>query len=95
MTTDLPEALVNYLVKRDTDRAAATAAVLDKLTPWERHLVHDAAVMGYVQGLMRDREDGVPKDSQVMALVVQECMAMPDLYPAIDAVAQRPSPAPA
>ncbi|WP_042174679.1 hypothetical protein [Streptomyces sp. NBRC 110035] len=44
-----------------------------------------AAVMGYVQGLMRDRSEGVPKDSQTMALVIDACFAFPDLYPTVNA----------
>lgn len=85
MTNALPESLVNYLSARDAERADRVAAFLASLTDRERGLFHDAAVMGYVQGLMRDREEGCPKDSQVMALVVDACFAFPDLYPTVNA----------
>jgi hypothetical protein len=84
----LPDQLVAYLAERDAQRANAVDAFLTRLTPRERALFHDAAVMGYVQGLMRDREEGCPKDSQVMALVADACFAFPDLYPAVNAVAR-------
>lgn len=80
----LPDFLTGYLEKRAADRASAVTTFLASLTPWERALFHDAAVMGYVQGLMRDRAEGCPKDSQVMALVVDACLAFPDAYPAVN-----------
>ena len=81
--------MVNYLAERDAQRARAVEAFLASLTDRERGLFHDAAVMGYVQGLMRDRAEGCPKDSRVMALVAAECLALPDLYPTVTAVAQQ------
>lgn len=94
MSAQLPEFLVTYLADRDAQRAKAVDDFLAKLTPRERHLVHDAAVMGYVQGLMRDREEGVPKDSQTIALVVDACFAFPDQYPGINAIARAKTPEP-
>jgi len=88
MSHGLPEYLVNYLAERDAQRAAEVDAFLGKLTARERGLFHDAAVMGYVQGLMRDRSEGCPKDSRVMAVVAEACLALPDLYPTVDAIAQ-------
>lgn len=88
MSHGLPDFMVNYLAERDAQRANAVNAFLAKLTPRERALFHDAAVMGYVQGLMRDRDEGCPKDSAVMALVADACFAFPDLYPAVNAIAQ-------
>ena len=83
--TDLPPALIDYFARRERQRTAAVDAFLAGLTDRERGLLHDAAVMGYVQGLMRDRAEGCPKDSVVMALVVDACLANPDLYPAVNA----------
>jgi hypothetical protein len=77
--------MLAYFAEREQQRAAAVDTFLASLTDYERGLVHDAAVMGYVQGLMRDRSEGVPKDSQVMALVVDACLAMPDKYPTVSA----------
>jgi hypothetical protein len=82
--------LITYLAARDAERANAVDAFLTSLTDRERGLFHDAAVMGYVQGLMREREEGCPKDSAVMALVVDACFAFPDLYPTVGAGPVRP-----
>lgn len=82
--TELPEALVDYLTTREAQRADKVQAFLDSLTHRERALIHDAAVMGYVQGLMRDRSEGVPKDSQVMHLVIDACFDFPDLYTGVN-----------
>jgi len=94
MSETLPESLISYLAARDAQRANRVADFLASLTDRERGLVHDAAVMGYVQGLMRDREEGCPKDSQVMSLVVDACFAFPDLYPTVSAGPVRPGEEP-
>lgn len=83
MTADIPEQLATYFQQRAAARASAVNEVLDGLTERERGLVHDAAVMGYVQGLMRPREEGCPKDSQVVAGVIHACLSHPDLYPTL------------
>ena len=80
----LPEWLVEHMVERATARHQRAADVYGALTERERALFKDAAVMGFVQGLMRTREEGCPKDSQIVALVVEECLALPDKYPAIN-----------
>ncbi|MCA1222443.1 hypothetical protein [Streptomyces sp. 8L] len=80
-----PEALTAYFINRDDQRAADVASVLDSLTARERGVLHDAAVMGYVQGLQRERSEGVPKDSQIMALVIDACLTFHDLYPTVNA----------
>ncbi len=90
MSETLPDPLVAYLAARDAEHANAVNAFLASLTDRERGLFHDAAVMGYVQGLMRDRADGCPKDSAVMALVADACFAFPDLYPTVSAGSVRP-----
>jgi hypothetical protein len=87
--TDLPAALVTYLVNRDTARANAVRAFLDDLTDRERGLIRDTAVMGYVRGRMHPADEPHPKDShvvaEVLAEVVDACLAMPDLYPGVNA----------
>jgi len=82
---EIPEPLLAYFATREKQRAAEVDAFLNALSDYERGLFHDAAVMGYVQGLMRDRSEGAPKDSQTMALVIDACLAMPDLYPTVSA----------
>jgi hypothetical protein len=81
----LPESLVAYLLERDNQRADAVTAFLASLTDRERALVKDVAVMGYVQGLMRPLEGGGPRDGQILTLVVDACLALPDQYPAVNA----------
>ena len=83
-----PAELVSYLAQRDGDRADAVTAVLDALTDRERALVRNAAVMGYVRGRMHPNGEAHPKDSVVLAEVIDACLAHPDLYPAINAVAE-------
>jgi hypothetical protein len=92
VTNALPDFLVTYHNNREQQRAKAVDDFLAKLTPRERALFHDAAVMGYIQGLMRDRAEGAPKDSQTIALVVDACFAFPDLYPAVNTIARSKAP---
>jgi hypothetical protein len=84
-TPPIPDFLTGYLQQRDAARAEDAAAFFATLTDRERALVKDAAVMGYVQGTRHPKGEKHPKDSWVTALVVQECLSMPDLYPAINA----------
>ncbi|QQN79775.1 hypothetical protein [Streptomyces sp. XC 2026] len=88
MTAQIPEWLAADIATREAARHDRAAAAFAEATDRERALIHDAAVMGYVQGLIRSREEGAPKDSQVIALVIQECLAFPDLYPAVAALAE-------
>ncbi|GAA0637505.1 hypothetical protein GCM10009535_12380 [Streptomyces thermocarboxydovorans] len=83
----LPDYLVAYLAQRDAQRANAVADVLGALTDRERALIKDAAVMGYVRGRMHPDSEAHPKDSAVLAEVIDACLAHPDLYPAVAAVA--------
>lgn len=85
-TPSIPEALVQYMAERDAQRADAVRAFLDSLTDRERALIRDFAVMGYVQGRMHPQGEKHPKDSHVLALVVDACMAHRDLYPAVNAM---------
>lgn len=79
----LPEWLVNYVAQRDQERADAVNVVLSRLTERERHLVKEAAVMGYAQGRRHPQGADHPKDSAVTALVIQECLSFSDMYPVI------------
>ena len=83
MTNTLPDALVAYLEQRDAQRAADIRSKLDALTDRERALTKEAAVMGYVQGRRHLDGEDHPKDSHVLALVIDACTAFPDLYPAV------------
>lgn len=81
--TDTPDFLIGYLEQRRAQRANTVEAVLASLTPWEQLLVHDAAVMGYVQGMRHPTGEPIGKDRQTIAHVIDACLAFPDLYPAI------------
>lgn len=83
---ELPAALITYLAHREQQRAEAVDATLASLTERERRLIREAAVMGYVRGRMHPEGQDQPKDSTVLAEVVDACLAMPDLYPVISGV---------
>lgn len=83
MSGEIPGFLLDYLAGRDAARAQGAADQFATLTDRERGLVHDAAVMGYVQGMRHPQGERIPKDHQVVALVVQECLAFAELYPTL------------
>ena len=85
MTTDLPEPLLAYFAQREQQRANAVNVFLDSLTDYERGLIHDAAVMGYVRGTLHPRGEGIPRDKAIVADVVSACFAHSDLYPYVNA----------
>lgn len=83
---DLPPALLDYLALREQQRTEAVDTTLAALTERERRLMREAAVMGYVQGRRHPQDEAHPKDAAVLALVVDACLAHPDLYPVISGV---------
>lgn len=87
MSTPLPPALLAYLARRDADRATVVRDFLASLTDRERALMRDAAVMGYVQGRRHLEGEPHPKDSAVLAMVVDACLHFTDLYPGVAYVA--------
>lgn len=82
---DLPEPLLAYFAQREAARADAVTTFLASLTDRERALIKDVGVMGYVRGRMHPQSEKHPKDSAVLAEVVDACLALPDLYPAVNA----------
>lgn len=82
--TELPDPLTDYLAQRDADRATAVTDKLASLTDWERSLVKDAAVMGYVQGMRHPQGEEYPGDVNVVPTVIDACLSFPNLYPAIN-----------
>ncbi|MEU8723550.1 hypothetical protein [Streptomyces antimycoticus] len=80
----LPPSLITYLAQRDAQHADAVRTALASLTDRERALIKDAAVMGYVRGTMHPKDERIPKDGQILAEVIDACLAFPDLYPAIN-----------
>lgn len=75
MTAALPPELVTYLVTRAQQREQAIDNRLAELTPRERSLVRDAAVMGYVQGRMDERAKAeTPKDTAILRMVIDAAL---------------------
>lgn len=84
-TVEFPEQLIAYFAARERFRAQQVDAALARRTPDELKLMQEAAVMGYVQGMMAGRDVQIPKNLALLRMVVGACLAMPDLYPAISA----------
>lgn len=86
---DLADRLHDYFAERMRQRRAAINRALATLRPYERRLVKEAAVMGYVRGAMAGRNranrgeprDGdIPTDGDILADVIDACIGM-DGYP--------------
>lgn len=85
-TPAIPDALLSYLAAREQRRWENVDRAIGRLTPREQRLVREAAVMGYVQGTRSvpgGHNGKIPPDLQIVGLVVDGCLAMPDLYPLI------------
>lgn len=84
MTTSIPDSLVQYIADRDRQRADAVRQRLDELSPRERKLIREAAVMGYVQGIRAvpgGWQQTIPGDANIVHTVVAACQSFNDLYP--------------
>ncbi|WP_143589846.1 hypothetical protein [Streptomyces africanus] len=92
MSNTLPEWLVDYVLKRDQQRADEVNAVLAAMSERERRLVREASVMGYVHGRQHPKGADHPKDSTVVANVIGACLANADLYPVTNAIAEAGPP---
>lgn len=79
----VPEWLAEYYVRREAERRDDITAVLAGLTDRERGLLHDAAVMGFVQGSRWSGDGDIPMDSEIIAGVVDACLHFRDIYPTI------------
>jgi hypothetical protein len=65
-------------------RMQRVEVVLLAMTPRERRLVHEVAVMANVQGMMAVGQGvSVPPDSLVLANVLMACLGFEDLYPTV------------
>lgn len=82
--------LDEYFAKRQADREARVRAFLDSLTPRERALFQDAAVMGYVQGTRHPHSQDTPLNQAIVDGVVNACFVFPDLYPAVATIERCP-----
>jgi hypothetical protein len=96
-TADL---IAQILVSGDQRRAARANTAFALLRPYERRIVREAAVMGYVlgrqDGMVKGRAGGslafddgsdFPKDFDIVRRVLQHCDTTDDLYPYLGAAA--------
>ena len=79
----LPEAVVQMVLAGDERRDSEATTMWTHLTDRERALVREAAVMGYVNGVMAERgnRESIPKDMQILKEVLLACRSMRDQYP--------------
>lgn len=84
-TPDISPELMAYFAGRQRQRAQAVADVLNRLTERELLLVKEAAVMGFVQGVMHQRDTGdkIPGDRAILMSVVEDVLAFPENYPTL------------
>lgn len=86
---DITARLVKYLEHRDQARLAEVNRTLTTMTERERHLVKEAAVMGYIRGKMSGDQWGTPPpDSEILFEVIDACLRMEDLYPVMYATSR-------
>jgi hypothetical protein len=87
---DQDEIVLRLLRQGEERRAAEIQEVLDRLTPRERSLVRDAAVMGYVQGTL-DQRAGVafPKDTSIFHGVLYAVTREDDHYAVLRGLADQ------
>lgn len=95
--TDIPAAVVEMVLAGDRRRAERADTAWRTLTKFERRIVREAAVMGYVLG----RQDGMiaarngarlyerptdfPGDFDIVRQVLEHCDSTDDLYPYLGA----------
>lgn len=96
---ELLEGLARVMSANQQRRAARAAIALKTLSPYERRLVCEAAVMGYIlgrrTGLAKGRRgdsilsdgDDFPRDAAIVQAVLQHCDSTEDLYPYLAAAA--------
>lgn len=80
---EIPDATVEMFAARQQARANAVAELFGSPTVRERRLVEEAAVMGYVQGTMRPKDEEIPLNRVILASVLNACRHQSDLYPTL------------
>ena len=102
-TPEIPPELLDYFATREQERASRADTAWRTLTKFERRVVREAAVMGYVRGYQAGNLDGrtgkggpldntrrIPGDFDIVRTVIQHCDSTADLYPYLaDACAGR------
>ncbi|GIM88861.1 hypothetical protein [Paractinoplanes toevensis] len=90
--TTLPTDVVRMVLAGDRRRATRANTALSVLSRYERRLVREAAVMGYVlgrqdgyikarQGASTSDSGGYPKDSAILQDVIEHCDSTSDRFP--------------
>lgn len=94
---EITSGLVRMFAANQERRASRANTAFELLRPYERRIVREAAVMGYVLGHGAGRLDGVqnrsqaeiqagwPKDFAVLREVIEHCDSTSDLYPYLGA----------
>lgn len=77
---DLPPGMLAYFETRAQQREQDIDARLAELTPRERSLVRDAAVMGYVLGSRHGNSEPFPLDVPIMRGVVYATLREDEHY---------------
>lgn len=101
-TDDTMTAVLNMMVEGEVRRSKRAVRAWNTLHPYERRLVKEAAVMGYVLGERYGRisrnvtgtrqatEEPFPRDMQIVQDVIEHCDSTSDRYPYLaDACAGR------
>lgn len=92
MTAPEPDAgLLAYFADRERRRHNRVYATWNALSPSEQRLVKEAAVMGYVQAVRGHgpHDAKIPKDSAVVAAVIDAIHANDDKFPYIAGLTRR------
>jgi hypothetical protein len=97
-TPELPPGLFEYFASREQQRAERADTAWRTLTNFERRVLKEAAVMGYVLGYRAgnldgrdgnggplDRTERIPADFDIVRTVIQHCDSTSDLYPYLSA----------
>jgi len=90
VTVPLPVDVEHVIARSALRRAERAVVAWRTLRPYERRVVHEAAVMGYVLGHRDGRLDGdrfpfgkqdFPGDTAIVRSVIEACDGMPDRFP--------------
>lgn len=87
----IPESILRYLESQEQGRVETANDAMKQLTDRERHVLREAAVMGWVRGAMSagGGSESIPKDIAILVEVINCCRSNADLYPKIAAAANR------
>lgn len=73
--------LTAYLAQRERRRLAAVNRVFQTLKPYERRLVWEAAVMGFIRGRLAGSDLPPPDDPAIVVEVLDAAITIDEHYP--------------